>query len=46
MTTKKKLPIILTLEIVQEPAPNDRWYEVTGVLSWENVYHHLSLYAK
>jgi hypothetical protein len=35
----EQLPIILTLQIIQRPEPNDHWYEITGVLSWKEVYH-------
>lgn len=34
---KKKLPINVTLEIVQHAEPNDRWYDVTAHLSWPEV---------
>lgn len=34
-TPKKKLPINVTFEIVQEQEPNACWFEVTAVLSWE-----------
>lgn len=34
---KKKLPINVTLEIVQHRPPNDRWYTVTAILSWPDA---------
>lgn len=34
---KNKLPINITLEIVQHLPPNDRWYDVTAVLSWHDA---------
>ena len=33
--SQEKLPLNITFEIVQDFAPNDHWYTVTPVLSWE-----------
>jgi hypothetical protein len=34
---KEKLPINLTLEIVQHREPNDRWFTITAILSWQDA---------
>jgi hypothetical protein len=38
MNPQDKLPINITFEIVQLQPPNDHWYEVTAVLSWEEEF--------
>ena len=37
MEQQEKLPLNITFEIVQHPAPNDHWYDVTPILSWEEA---------
>jgi hypothetical protein len=37
MESQDKLPLNIMFEIVQHPAPNDRWYDVTPIISWEET---------
>jgi hypothetical protein len=37
MEPEGKLPITITFEIMQHLEPNDHWYTVTAVLSWEEA---------
>jgi hypothetical protein len=37
MAEKEKLPITVTFEIIQHPEPNERWFDVTAVLSNEGA---------